>query len=187
MAFKPKIYLYSAVEHWLASRSGKRLIEQALQEAGATPLEKLMISEDDFADCIENFQCDVHSHLSDRGWEVEFARHPQIHGIGAIYYYATPADKTFDPQTVFKAVRAAVEESRLYALPLFTQHAKRLLEGLRGAEASANKAAEAKAAETSIRLLREAVELLTDLEKLPCVFTEPTRKIRDFLAKVAKP
>ena len=184
MTFRPKICLYAAVEHWLASPPVGRLIEQALQNAGATPSEIEEISEDDFSDCVENFQCDVSSHLTDRDWKVEFVHHPQTHGIGVFYYYAIPADRGVS-RIVCKAVDEAVESSQLDALPSFTQHAKRLLAGLRATKAA--KAAEAiEATETSIRLLREAVELLIDLEKDPCVFARPSGKIRAFLAKVAK-
>jgi hypothetical protein len=180
----PKICLYAAVEHWLASPTVGRLIEQALQNAGATPLEIQEISGDDFADCVENFQCDVYSHLNDYGGDVEFVRHPQTHGIGVIYYYPIPADKQFDPQIVVKAVDEALESSQLAALPFFTQHAKRLLAGLR--EAKAAKVADI--TETSLRLLREAVQLLLDLKADPSVrFQGPhILKISDFLAKVVK-
>ena len=184
MAFKPKICLYAAVEHWLASPFVGRLIEQALQNAGATPSEIKEISEDDFSDCVENFQCDVSSHLTDRDWEVEFVKHRQSHGIGVIYYYPIPADKSFDPQIVFMAVGEALESSQLDALPFFTQHAKRLLAGLR--EAKAAKVADI--AVTTIGLLKEAVQLLLDLKADPSVrFQGPhIVKIGDFLSKVAK-
>lgn len=180
MAFRPKICLYAAVEHWLASPPVGRLIEQALQNAGATPSEIEEISEDDFSDCVENFQCDVYSHLNDYDGDVEFVRHPQKHGIGVFYYYAIPADKSFDPQIVFKAVNEAVESSQLDALPFFTQHAKRLLEGLR----------EAKAADSAAlvpSLLDEAVALLHDLAADPLVPAGPiTAKIVEFLEKVER-
>jgi hypothetical protein len=172
--------LYHAVEHWLASPPVGRLIEQALQNAGATPSEIKEISEDDFADLVENFQCDVSSHLTDRGWTVEFALHSQCHGIGVIYYYIVPADKTFDPQIVFKAVDEALESSQLDALPFFTQHAKRLLAGLR--EAKAAKVADI--TETALGLLKEAVVLLLDLLQDGRLHPGDASKIKSFSEKV---
>lgn len=180
MAFRPKICLYAAVEYWLASPPVERLIEQALQNAGATPSEIEEVYWDDFADCIENFQCDIFSYLTDRDWKVEFVHHPQTHGIGVFYYYTIPADMSFDPQIVFRAVGEAVESSQLDALPFFTQRAKRLLEGLR----------EAKAADSAAlvpSLLDEAVALLRDLAADPLVPAGPiTAKIVEFLEKVER-
>ena len=180
MAVRPKICLYHAVEHWLASPPVGRLIQQALQNAGATPSEIQEISEDDFADLVENFQCDVSSHLTDRHWEVEFVKHRQSHGIGVIYYYPIPADKQFNPQIVFEAVDEALESSQLDALPFFTQHAKRLLAGLR--EAKAAKVADI--TETTIGLLKEAVTLLLDFSQGGRLYPSDAFKVKAFSEKV---
>jgi hypothetical protein len=176
MTTRPKICLYAAVEHWLASPTVGRLIEQALQNAGATPSEIQEISEDDFADCVENFQCDVASHLTDRHWKVEFVRHRQSHGIGVIYYYPIPADKQFDPQIVVKAVDEALESSHVAALPFFTQHATRLLVGRREAKI-------ADIAEKAIDLLKEA---LLDLSQDRRLSADNALKTGSFLSKVER-
>lgn len=178
--FRPKICLYFAVEHWRNSPSVARLIEQALHKAGATADEASAVCASDFDDLIENFQCDVSSYLTDRGWEVEFVKHPQHHGVGVVYYYVVPADATFDPQIVFKAVDEALEAAQLDGLSVFTDLAKRLLAGLR--EAKIQAVAEHPSV-VSVRLLREAVELIISIRRYGGLHPVDQWKIKQFLNK----